>query len=147
GALREQDKFYKKKKASDGSEIPGRVVANAMIGLRIAQALRTNLRSTADNLQSFRTYFETTLHEQLSYSSIQDSRFDPAELAFSLEGLLVSQPNVVDRILFLRVLDVMKHAQEQSAFWRSVKPFLATDRGMSLFPVSVEVANSLIRSC
>jgi hypothetical protein len=34
-----------------------------------------------------------------------------------------------------------------NAYWRPVMPFVGTDQGMVLFPVSVEVANSLLRSC
>jgi hypothetical protein len=44
-------------------------------------------------------------------------------------------------------MDVLTKAQEESAFWRPTKPFLAQDNGMSLFPISVEVANSILRSC
>jgi hypothetical protein len=122
-------------------------VSNAMIPLRIVQALRLCRNGIEQDIPTFREYFETTLHDQLSYSAIPDSRFDPAELAFCLEGLLLSQRNAVDRGLFRRVLEVLKKAQEENAFWRPVKPFMATVKGMALFPVSVEVANSLIRSC
>ncbi len=124
-----------------------RIISNAMIALRVAQTLRSRECGLQGSAATFRGYFEATLHQQLSYSSIPDSRFDPAELAFSLEGLLVVQKNVVDRTLFARVMDVLRNAQGNSAFWRPVRPFLATDKGMALFPVSVEVANSLIRSC
>jgi hypothetical protein len=122
-------------------------VPNALVPLRVVQAVSDAHSKGGPDLSTFRLYFETTLHDQLSYSSIPDSRFDPAELAFCLEGLLLAQPNIVDRALFDRVLEVLSGAQKNSAFWRPTKPFLATDRGMTLFPVSVEVANSLLRSC
>jgi len=59
---------------------------NAFVILRIARAFTDLTNKTPSNYKAF---FETRLHEQLSFSSIPDSRFDPAELAFCLEGLLV----------------------------------------------------------
>ncbi|TPM94438.1 AAA family ATPase [Mesorhizobium sp. B2-1-3A] len=128
-------------------DIGNYAVDNAIIYLRIIQSNTIFQESSSDNLHGFRVYFEKNLHEQLSFSSIPDSRFDPAELAFCLEGLLLVQKDAVDRTLFKRVLEVLAKAQEQSAFWRPVKPFMANSKGFSLFPVSVEVANSLLRSC
>lgn len=98
-------------------------------------------------LQRCYAYFEKLLHEQLSFSSIPDSRFDPAELMFCLEGMLICQRNTVDRTIFDRVLSVLTAAQNESAYWRPVKPFLTTAQGLALFPVSVEIANSLMRAC
>lgn len=129
----------------DGPE--GEIVSNALIPLRIVQALRDVKDGDERDLSPFREYFETTLHDQLSFSSIPDSRFDPAELTFCFEGLLLAQRHAVDRALFKRVLEVLASAQKESAFWRPTKPFMATQKGMSLFPVSVEVANSLLRAC
>jgi hypothetical protein len=98
-------------------------------------------------IQGYRAKFEGRLHDQLSFSSIPDSRFDPAELAFCLEGLLMVQPDAVDAALFERVVAVLTEAQQRSAHWRPVKPLIATQRGFVIFPVSVEVANSILRSC
>lgn len=123
------------------------VIANAIIPLRIVQAIRAANDGKEQDIPSYRDYFETTLHDQLSFSSIPDSRFDPAELTFCLEGLLLAQRDAVDQTLFRRVLDVLAKAQQESAFWRPNKPFMATSKGFALFPVSVEVANSLLRSC
>ncbi len=113
--------------------------------LRLVQAGR-QLEAIPDYSEFF-TFFEKLLHEQLSFSSIPDSRFDPAELMFCLEGMLLCGKNSVDRTIFDRVLEVLSLAQNNSAFWRPVKPYLTTPQGMALFPVSVEVANSLMRSC
>jgi hypothetical protein len=115
--------------------------------LRVVHAFCAIYRGGELTNSAFYEYFEQTLHEQLSYSTIPDSRFDPAELAFCLEGLLLVRQNAVDPTLFRRVMHVLTEAQEKSAFWRPTKPFLAQDNGMSLFPISVEVANSLLRSC
>jgi hypothetical protein len=121
-------------------------IQNAFVPLRLVQSMLLAGKGNAIP-SGFREYFETTLHDQLSFSSIPDSRFDPAELAFCLEGLLISQRHVIDRALLDRVMEVLSAAQQKSAFWRPTKPFLATDRGMTLFPISVEVANSILRSC
>jgi hypothetical protein len=123
-----------------------RPILNAVIPLRVVQALKS-LRLPGQELTHYRRYFEVTLHEHLSFSSIPDSRFDPGELTFALEGLLLSHPDAVDVSLFQRTLDVLAQAQKVNAFWRPNKPFIATAKGLSLFPVSVEVANSLLRSC
>ncbi|WP_202879922.1 ATP-binding protein [Sinorhizobium meliloti] len=139
GALADHASFYQASKNEP--------VENAIIPLRVAQACTAVITTDGDDLRNFREYFEKNLHEHLSFSSIPDSRFDPAELAFCLEGLLLVQREAVDRTLFQRVVDVLARAQEESAFWRPVKPFMADETGFSLFPVSVEVANSLLRSC
>jgi hypothetical protein len=67
-------------------------------------------------------------------------------LTFCVEGLLLSRLGAMDRPIFKRVLEVLATAQRENAFWRPNKPFLATSKGLSLFPVSIEVANSLLRS-
>ncbi len=94
----------------------------------------------------YKDFFESGLHEQLSFSSIPDSRFDPAELAFCLEGLLVCAHEAVDPVLFQRVLTVLAANQETSAYWRPNRPFIAEPTGEIALPLSVEGANSLLRS-
>ncbi|MER8873390.1 AAA family ATPase [Mesorhizobium sp. M0814] len=121
-------------------------VINAFVPLLVvrgAQALRQQFGRTATYLR----YFESTLHDQLSYSSIPDSRFDPAELIFSLEGILRLSEQTIDVRLFDRVLDVLEQSQQTSAHWRPSKPFLRTEKGLVLFPISVEAANSLLWCC
>lgn len=120
--------------------------SNAFMKLRVVQLLRT-MSDDQKPLMEYKNDFERCLHEHLSFSSIPDSRFDPAELAFCLEGMLLAQQDSVDDVLFNRVVDVLAKAQQESASWRPVKPLLTTRRGLVLFPVSVEVANSLLRSC
>jgi hypothetical protein len=94
----------------------------------------------------YQRYFGSTLHEQLSYSDIPDSRFDPAELIFCFEGLLTVSRRLVDHRLASRVLDVLEARQEESAHWRPNRPLYATPQGMTMLPVSVEGAVSLMRS-
>lgn len=120
---------------------------HAFPALRLIQIIRQIDGNEYGALSKYYEYFEKILHDQLSFSSIPDSRFDPAELMFCLEGMLLCQKNVVDRTLFDRVFDVLKMVQHTNAYWRPVKPYLATSQGLVLFPVSVEVANSLLRAC
>jgi hypothetical protein len=104
-------------------------------------------KASSEWLETCHRFFEVTLHQQLSFSAIPDSRFDPAELVFCLEGMLICKPSTVDRTVFDRVMLVLSSAQQESAYWRPVKPFLSTPQGLVLFPVSVEIANSLMRAC
>lgn len=146
---------------------PPKYLRNAFVPLRIARmvaesdAYKKNL-SSSTNVQdqtregifevqprfkgNYRRFFESTLHEQLSYSDIPDSRFDPAELIFCLEGLLIVSPRSVDERLMARVLDVLEARQDESAHWRPNRPLYATPQGMTMLPISVEGAVSLMRS-
>ena len=117
---------------------------NAFIALRIVRSHKDLDIRTSRN--AFRSFFETRLHELLSFSSIPDSRFDPAELAFCLEGLLICAHESVDRVLFERVLTVLGDEQETSAYWRPNRPFVAKPTGEVMLPLSVEGANSLLNS-
>jgi hypothetical protein len=146
---------------------PPKYLRNAFVPLRIArvvaesEAYKKNLNSSTSvqdqtlegivEVQpsfkaNYRRFFESTLHEQLSYSDIPDSRFDPAELIFCLEGLLIVSPRSVDERLMARVLDVLEARQDESAHWRPNRPLYATPQGMTMLPVSVEGAVSLLRS-
>jgi hypothetical protein len=91
--------------------------------------------------------FDSTLHRQLSYHAIGDPKFDPAELAFAFEGVLLLEPNWVGRAVIAQVFAALALKAGGQPFWRPVTPFLANDRGQVLFLVSVEVANSILRSC
>ena len=103
-------------------------------------------RMPAEQREPFKQLFEHSLHEQLSFSSIPDSRFDPAELAFSLEGMMLCSRESVDPVLFERVFAVLAEKQETSAYWRPNRPFIAKRTGEIMLPLSVEGANSLLRS-
>ena len=126
---------------------------NAFIPLRIVRAL-DDLRAVivpipvprSNSHPLFRRFFETTLHDQLSFSAITDSRFDPAELIFALEGFLHCAPEGVDAELFRRVIDVLEQKQEAGPHWPPSKPIFATQQGTTMLPVSVEGAISLLRS-
>jgi hypothetical protein len=91
--------------------------------------------------------FEARLHDHLSFAEIEDSRFDPTELAFCLEGiLLVRDVDAVATTLFARVMEVLRVAQRKGAYWRAETPILYKDNGDVLFTVSVEAANAVLAS-
>lgn len=90
--------------------------------------------------------FETRLHDQLSFWEIPDSRYDPAELAFCLEGMLLTRRHSIDERLFDRVMSVLRKTQERVAYWRTETPMITEHTGKVLFPVSVETANSILAS-
>jgi MoxR-like ATPase len=136
--------------ASDPGRKPDRLM-NAFVPLRIARSVialsKLQNKERPEGFDgNYRRFFEASLHEQLSYSDIPDSRFDPAELIFCLEGLILIAPNAVDERLFDRVLDVLEAKQDESAHWRPSRPIYATHQGMTMLPVSVEGAVSLMRS-
>jgi AAA+ superfamily predicted ATPase len=136
--------------ASGSGRKPDRLM-NAFVPLRIARSVitlseLTNKKRPKNFDRHYRRFFEASLHEQLSYSDIPDSRFDPAELIFCLEGLILIAPNAADDRLFDRVLDVLETKQDESAHWRPSRPIYATHQGMTMLPVSVEGAVSLMRS-
>jgi hypothetical protein len=121
-----------------------RYYSNAFVPVRaIRAASDLSLGILGERHQRF---FESTLHDHLSFSAIPDSRFDAAELVFCLEGLLLCAPEAVDAALFNRVLQVLAEKQNTSAHWRPNKPFVASSTGSIMLPLSVEVANSLMRS-
>ncbi len=126
-----------------GDDDPHWCTDNAFLILRISRAFVDLTNRKPSNYKGF---FETRLHEQLSFSSIPDSRFDPAELAFCLEGLLICARESVDPVLFNRVFSVLGREQETSAYWRPNRPFIADPTGRIILPLSVEGANSLLRS-
>src|SRR5262249_28805429 len=98
--------------------------------------------------EQFREYFESLIHVQLSYKMIPDSRFDPAQLVFALEGSLLLGPTRLDDGTIARIFSVLTECQQGGdPYWRPLTPFVATKQGKVLFPVSVEVANSLLRAC
>jgi hypothetical protein len=88
--------------------------------------------------------FETRLHDHLSFAEIVDSRFDPTELAFCLEGILLIRTDSIAKTVFDRVMSVLRIAQEKGAYWRSETPMLYRDNGDVLFTVSVEAANAVL---
>jgi hypothetical protein len=90
--------------------------------------------------------FETRLHDHLSFAEIVDSRFDPTELAFCLNGMLLTRKDAVSKSLFDRVMSVLRIDSEQRGYWRTETPMLYQTRGDVLFTVSVEAVNAILAS-
>ena len=89
-------------------------------------------------------FFELRLHQNLSFKSIPDSRFDPAELVFCLEGMLLSKKSSVSDEILHRVFEVLGEAQDTTPCWRPVNPIYAFPQGQIFLPLSIEVGMSLL---
>jgi adenylate kinase family enzyme len=120
------------------------LLANAarMLRERDSEKVNANEQQTEKKL-----WFEKTINDQLAFSAIPDSRFDPGELAFALEGLLQLDRHILSSPAINHILETLEAAQGHEAHWRPVTPLFSTDQGMVLFPVSVEIACSLLRTC
>ncbi|MGB7922198.1 MAG: ATP-binding protein [Pyrinomonadaceae bacterium] len=121
-------------------------LATAVKRLAEGAKLQSSAKKWLEAKASWRE-FEDTIHRQLSYSSMGDPKFDPAELAFAFEGALLLHRFWISRSTIDQVFEALKLSKEFQPFWRPISPFLANDRGQVLFLVSVEVANSILRSC
>jgi MoxR-like ATPase len=91
-------------------------------------------------------WFTERLRSNLADSVISDSPSDAADLVFSLEGLLASN-RTPDESMTDAVFRVLRESQARNAYWRPLRPFIATRQGHTLLPLSIEVANSLLRCC
>jgi hypothetical protein len=91
--------------------------------------------------------FDDTIHRQLSFSSMGDTKFDSAELALAFEGALLLHPTWVGRYTVDEVFEALKLSRDRHPYWRPITPFLANAKGHVLFMISIEVANSILRSC
>ncbi len=119
----------------------------------VSQKETTFFSEDKNNINKYVNEVKSTLnnrlHHHLSLASIENSNFDAAELAFSLEGLLLLDSNRknFDQNLLNRVFKVIKDRQDISLYWRPLKPFVSNEQGLALLPLSVEIAMSLIRIC
>lgn len=105
-------------------------------------ALRANLHEGVT--EQYYNFFELRLHQHLSFKSIPDSRFDPSELVFCLEGMLLSKPSSVSSEILHRVFEVLGEAQDTTPCWRPVNPIYAAPQGQVFLPLSIEVGMSLL---
>jgi len=94
-------------------------------------------------------YTLNNVHKYLSLHEIKDSDFDVAELVFNLEAYLLSVPKEkpIDKNLLEKVFSTVEDRQKMSPYWRPLKPFVTTDAGFVLLPLSIEIVNSLLRIC
>lgn len=133
-------------------EIAKRVAGSKVACLQAAADASSNCVD-ASQLEQIAQWFGSRVHEQLAFATIRDAPFDAAELAFSLEGHLLAtggdgrsaamhDPDLVDR-----VFAVLQSRQEANPYWRPLRPLVTDDRGFALLPLSVEIVNSLLRTC
>ena len=104
------------------------------------------------NEDSLGEWFYSRLLDHIAFATIKDGPFDAAELAFSLEGYLLCRPQVQDgcnhdRDAIEKAFQILESRQEITPYWRPLKPLLTNSRGFALLPLSVEIVNSLFRSC
>ena len=109
----------------------------------IDEKSKTIIRKALDALGEI---FRANLHEQLSYYEIKDAGFDPAELAFCLEGLTHCSSHLVNPGIFDRVFEVILASQAKTSHLRTETPVITRHTGEALFTVSVETMNSLLSS-
>ena len=111
------------------------------------ETLRRMGRAQSLDDRRLRRALEERLHLHLSLSTIENSDFDAGELTFALEGWLLTHPGQPDGSIIAQAFSVMKDRQELDPYWRPLKPFKVTPQGLVLLPQSVEIANSLLRTC
>lgn len=94
------------------------------------------------------TNLQNRINQQISHYTVQNSLFDTAELVMSLEGILVLDENRrIDDNLVRKVFDILETNQKNNLNWRPLKPFVTSAQGDVLLPLSIEIANSLLRIC
>lgn len=103
--------------------------------------------SRSRDLHKIEEILRLRVHEYLSQATISDSGFDAADLVFSLEAWILSNPVRPDEAVVDRVFEIIRERQEATPYWRPLRPFKITQAGLALLPQSVEVANSLLRIC
>jgi DNA polymerase III delta prime subunit len=115
----------------------------SLLGVNTLSAVEPDKRKT------LRPHLFSRIHQHLSFFSITDSMFDAAELVFYIEGLLLIEDDSrsIDKNLLDRAFNIIEESQKRSPYWRPLKPFVTTPRGLALLPLSVEIANSLLRIC
>lgn len=99
------------------------------------------------NHAALEEHLRNRLHLHISYFSIPNSSYDAAELAFAMEALLLLNPSSIDSATVERCRDILVETQLKTPYWRPLRPFIATAQGKIVLPLSVEIANSLLRSC
>lgn len=128
--------------------------------LRSLGELQNKSKKPVD-LEKLEEYLLNRLHYFISLAEIENSRFDAAELVFSLEGLLIVRKLRFDpdegsenasiflcsRDLLERVFSILEKKQKINSYWRPLSPFITTQRGLALLPISVEITLSLLRIC
>jgi len=117
------------------------------LGESLSQRRKGDKLSRTEDLSRIRELLFERVHLHLSQMRIPQSGFDAADLAFSLEGWILSTPVEPDFAVVDRAFEVLRESQERTPYWRPLRPFKVTRQGLALLPQSVEIANSLLRIC
>jgi len=118
-------------------------VSDQMTGL---EKLKNSLGSL--NTTNLLVNLQNRINQQISHFTIQNSLFDTAELVMSLEGMLLLDENRrIDENLIRKVFEILEINQKNNLNWRPLKPFVTSPQGDVLLPLSIEIANSLLRIC
>lgn len=133
-------------RTGSGTQQLDEVQGHPFLALRTAQLLSATGKNRRDSPALDSDYYRELFFQHLGYLQVADKPFDAAELTFALEGLIVAGDSPDER-LYEAFFDVMRASQERSSYWRPLRPFLVTDQGLALLPLSVEIANSLLRIC
>ncbi len=126
---------------------PTQAVTHAFPLLRVIQLAKA-LKDFAPepfDFEKIKQYLQDRLYLHISYSAIPDSSFDAAELVFSLEAVLLCDEHAIDKAGQKKAFEIIAETQERTPYWRPLRPFVATAQGLALLPLSVEIANSLLR--
>jgi ATPase family protein associated with various cellular activities (AAA) len=115
--------------------------------LRVIHLYHSRGRPQSVKIDTAKRFVLEQIHLHLSYSEIEDSSFDAAELVFAIESSLLIDRNLLGSSLLSRAFDVIRLSQKRSPYWRPLRPFIANQQGLALLPLSIEIANSLLRIC
>ena len=113
--------------------------------VRIVQLAHLLGKADEQQLTPISAWFYNQMHLQLSLRGIQYGGFDPAELVFSLEGLIESAPLRATRPLINSFATCIDSMRKLDPTFRAITPFKATDPGAVHLFASVEVMASLLR--
>jgi uridine kinase len=121
-------------------------IYNSLVNLELLGSTKTvflnYLKNVQDNLL-------TRIFQQLNYSAVAPNLFDTSELVMSLEGILLLEDDAqrISNDLIKKIFEVIKKHQDSNLYWRPLKPFVITSQGLTLIPLSIEIANCLMRIC
>jgi len=121
-------------------------------GWRLVEALtkhspRAELKEFNQQRRAILDLCRGRLDAQLAAHLLPHGEFDAAELIFATEAVLLlgSDPAEIGLELLRQVFAVLGERQKKSAYWRPLRPITQTSRGVVLLPISVEIANSILR--
>jgi hypothetical protein len=112
----------------------------------LKKQLNETHKSVSDRL---RPILLQRIYQHITSFEISDGLFDPGELAFSMEGLVLLDDgrHYLQEAILERFYKVMTDCLNRDVFWRATKPVNIGSQGGVILPISAEVASSLLRTC